>query len=193
MKWKQDEYHGFKDATWCRDFTVKILFLLQQQVWCVIEAQNQSKWCVCWRLCFFFFNFPIPLIIPAPPLKDQTLPPFRLLFPRWSLWYPDFFKLSCRRTRQDWDQQAVVVVVAQRSGTQQQQQQQQIGRDHKGGSKDKKKKKEKKRRILIPHTTEARERWIPSSCCRSLQRWSPESHLGWNLLCTVGSCCSPCF
>lgn len=37
------------------------------------------------------------------------------------------------------------------------------------------------------HTAELQERWIRSSCCRSSPRWSPESHLGWNLSYTVGS------
>lgn len=110
VKWKQDEYHAFMVQRFNSKNPLSPSATGMTRNW---NPKPEQVVCLLAIMLFILFYFPIPLLIPAPPLKHQTppLPPFRLLFPRWSLWYPDLFKLSCRRTRPDWDQQAVVVVV----------------------------------------------------------------------------------
>ena len=168
---------------------MKIIFLHQQQVWCVILHP-----------CFVFFVnqkviylqpiFAMPLFIPGRPHAEKaTLPPSPFVSevepdtptsPKWTAGEADGEDRTgiSSRWHRSWDAVARGGTIQAAAGT--------------------KKKKDFLGVVFrfgwfiffykaATHTTDPQTRWILSSFCRFLPRLSPESHLGWNLSCTVGS------
>ena len=174
-----------------KKYLKKIIFHCQQQVWRVILHACRPKWCVCGHFIYYFVQ--IPHLTPASLAErllsstpSSSLSLLCLLFPRWSL-IPRLLQTEppAEQTDAIGPGPAVGGTDLARSRS---------GRDRVffAGTLLRKEEVDFVDGLIIlffhtQHTAELQERWIRSSCCRSSPRWSPESHLGWNLSCTVGS------